>query len=98
MTPTGTGNWPASVKRDLTTAAVPPGNPTRSYLDEAAEQIGTSATNDFVNGALHDALRDRLFAGLTSMWTESPAQTSVPEGCPRRKFPRRERRAGIPRP
>ena len=64
--PTGTGNWPANVKRDLTTAAVPPGNPTRSYLDEAADQIGTSATNDFVYGALHDALRDRLFAGLTS--------------------------------
>lgn len=35
-----------------------------SYLDEAAEQIGTDATNDFVRGPLQDVLRDRLFEGL----------------------------------
>jgi choline dehydrogenase-like flavoprotein len=58
------GQWPAGVRRDLTTNVLPPGTPTMSYLDEAARQIGSDTDNDFVFGPLHDALRDRLFAGL----------------------------------
>jgi choline dehydrogenase-like flavoprotein len=46
--------WPAAMVHDLTT----------KYFDEAAEQIGTDATNDFVAGAMHFALRQRLFEGI----------------------------------
>jgi choline dehydrogenase-like flavoprotein len=34
------------------------------YFDQAAEQIGIDETNDFINGALHEALRQRLFDGI----------------------------------
>ncbi len=34
------------------------------YLDETAEQLGTSETNDFIHGALHDSLRARLAAAV----------------------------------
>jgi hypothetical protein len=56
--------WPASVVHDLTQPTVREGSERISYLDHAARQIGTSATNDFVFGPLHSALRQRLFAGL----------------------------------
>jgi choline dehydrogenase-like flavoprotein len=59
--------WPPNVKRDLTTPVVPTGGGRlASYLDHAADQIGTSATNDFVSGPLHQVLRDALFTGLKS--------------------------------
>ncbi|MFL6110153.1 MAG: GMC oxidoreductase, partial [Catenulispora sp.] len=57
-------SWPAAVVTDLTTAVLPAANPTESYLDTAARQIGTDTTNDFVSGPLHGALRERLFVGL----------------------------------
>jgi hypothetical protein len=56
--------WPPSVVHDLTQNVLPPGAPVESCLDAAARQIGTSTTNDFVFGPLHDALRQRLFEGL----------------------------------
>src|SRR6185437_13657378 len=56
--------WPPSVVHDLTQNVLPPGAPVESCLDAAARQIGTSATNDFVFGPLHDALSQRLFEGL----------------------------------
>lgn len=58
--------WPAGVVKDLTQPVVPVGARHLSYLDEAAEQIGTAATNDFVFGPLHSVLRDTLFTGLKS--------------------------------
>lgn len=44
--------WPAAVAADLNT---------RLYA-VAERQLGTDATNDFINGPLHDELRARLFA------------------------------------
>ncbi|HYO15088.1 MAG TPA: family 16 glycoside hydrolase [Thermoanaerobaculia bacterium] len=46
--------WPADVVDDLKSR----------YFDEAAEQIGTSKTNDFIFGPLHTALRQQLFDDL----------------------------------
>ncbi len=37
------------------------------YFDEAKAQLGTDKTNDFIFGPLHDALRSRLFAGLSGV-------------------------------
>jgi choline dehydrogenase-like flavoprotein len=48
--------WPAGVIDDLKSR----------YFDEAAEQIGTNTTNDFIFGPLHTALREQLFDGLQS--------------------------------
>jgi Domain of Unknown Function (DUF1080)/GMC oxidoreductase len=59
-------SWPASVKRDLTHKVLPPDRPVESYLDEAAAQIGTRTTSDFIYGDLHKALRQRLFDGLSA--------------------------------
>ena len=56
--------WPASVHRDLLTNVLNDDGRHISYLDQAAEQIGTSATNDFIHGPLHEELRKVLFAGL----------------------------------
>ncbi len=56
--------WPPSVVHDLMQPVLKVGNLTLSYLDESARQIGTAATNDFVSGPLHTALRDALFTGL----------------------------------
>jgi choline dehydrogenase-like flavoprotein len=62
-------SWPASVRKDLKEKVLPRGsaNPTESYLDEAARQIGTDTTNDFVFGPLHTAMSQRLFAGLSAL-------------------------------
>ncbi|MGH8065771.1 MAG: family 16 glycoside hydrolase [Candidatus Entotheonellia bacterium] len=47
-------NWPASVVNALKT----------SYFLEASDQIGVTATNDFIHGPLHEGLRKQLFDGL----------------------------------
>jgi len=46
--------WPAEVRADLNDR----------YFDEAAEQIGTDVTNDFIGGPLHRALRRQLLEGV----------------------------------
>ncbi|ARO87915.1 hypothetical protein EBAPG3_009115 [Nitrosospira lacus] len=46
--------WPASVVSDLNTR----------YFAEAAQQIGTDQTNDFISGPMHYALRKQLFDGI----------------------------------
>jgi len=58
--------WPATVRRDLMTAVLPTGAPIHSYLDQAAEQIGTSDTNDFVHADLQNELETILFDGLSA--------------------------------
>ncbi|HWZ45345.1 MAG TPA: family 16 glycoside hydrolase [Candidatus Saccharimonadales bacterium] len=66
--------WPRSVVRDLTENVLPfpphkrsalaDVSKKQSYLEQAADQIGTSETNDFINGRTHEVLAQRLFAGL----------------------------------
>ncbi len=48
--------WPAEVMADLN----------GRFFVEAAEQIGTDTTNDFIDGELHRALRQQLFDGITA--------------------------------
>jgi len=62
-------SWPAAVRTDLKDKVLPRGsaNPTESYLDQAARQIGTATTNDFLFGTLHTAMRDRLFQALSGI-------------------------------
>src|SRR5690349_1234120 len=44
--------WPPAIVADLTA--------TDGYFDQAADQIGTSATNDFIFGEMHEAMRSQL--------------------------------------
>ena len=44
--------WPVDVVTDLT---APDG-----YFDQSADQIGTSTTNDFIFGPMHEAMREQL--------------------------------------
>jgi len=45
-------DWPAAAVAELTAAS--------GYFDQAADQIGTSATNDFIFGPMHEAMRVQL--------------------------------------
>lgn len=51
----------------------------QTYFDQAAQQIGTDATNDFMHGPLHVALRGMLSAGLE--------QKKVRHAIPLRQLP-----------
>jgi len=50
-------HWPAAIVADL---KAPTG------FKEAADQIGTSVTNDFIFGPMHDAMRGQLRQGIDS--------------------------------
>jgi choline dehydrogenase-like flavoprotein len=50
--------WPAAMVGDLTAP--------NGYFDVAADQIGTSATNDFIFGPMHEAMRAQLRAAIDS--------------------------------
>jgi choline dehydrogenase-like flavoprotein len=51
-----TDKWPQSVVDDLN----------NRYLDESANQIGTDSANDFIDGPMHQALRQQLFDGINA--------------------------------
>ena len=46
--------WPTTVVNELK----------QKYFDQAASQIGTDSSNDFIHGPLHDALRQLLASGI----------------------------------
>jgi hypothetical protein len=56
--------WPAAVITELN-GPLPGG--TAGYFRQAAEQIGTNVTNDFIFGALHTALRAQLRQGIDAL-------------------------------
>jgi choline dehydrogenase-like flavoprotein len=64
-------SWPAAMIADLTAA--------KGYFDQAAEQIGTSSTNDFISGVMHAAMRDQLKNGIDgAAVTDAIALASLP--------------------
>ncbi len=56
--------WPERVLRELRVHSPVPGD--EPYFRQAAEQMGVTQTNDFVFGALHEALRQQIFDGIQS--------------------------------
>jgi choline dehydrogenase-like flavoprotein len=50
--------WPAEVLSDINPNTLP--NGAKGYFRQSSDQLGVTATNDFIFGALHNALRDRL--------------------------------------
>jgi len=73
--------WPESVVHDLTLPVVREGDALVSYLEHAARQIGTESTNDFVFGPLHEALRARLFNGLTTRGADASLKLTGNRGA-----------------
>ena len=57
LTDSELSNWPVSVVKDLKDA----------HFLAAQRQLGTDTANDFLFGPLHDALRGRLFNGISQM-------------------------------
>src|SRR5215467_6500268 len=57
-----TTTWPATVLADLNAKKLPTGDV--GYFRQSGQQIGVTATNDFIFGELHNALREQLFAGV----------------------------------
>ena len=53
--------WPAAVVDELNG---PLANGAPGYFAQAAAQIGTDVTNDFIFGPLHEAMRDQLKQGI----------------------------------
>jgi len=69
--------WPTNVKNDLN----------NKYFAEAATQIGTDVTNDFIRGALHHALRKQLHDGIKNgnvsdaiSFNDLPVNPATPTG------------------
>jgi choline dehydrogenase-like flavoprotein len=54
--------WPSAVINNLS----------NRYFREASEQIGTNATNDFISGSLHEALRQILLNGINTVTDAIP--------------------------
>lgn len=58
-----TATWPAAVLNDLNAPTLPNGD--NGYFRQAGQQIGVTATNDYIFGHLHVALRQQLYNGVT---------------------------------
>jgi choline dehydrogenase-like flavoprotein len=54
--------WPDRVLRELRLHSPVPGD--EPYFRQAAEQMGVTQTNDFMFGAMHEALRQQIFDGI----------------------------------
>jgi hypothetical protein len=55
-------SWPKAVLDDLNAKKLPSGD--NGYFRQSGQQIGVTATNDFIFGELHTALREQLFAAV----------------------------------
>jgi len=59
---TGT-NWPQAVLDDLNAKKLPNGD--NGYFRQSGQQIGVTATNDYIFGELHDGMREQLYKAIT---------------------------------
>lgn len=60
--------WPPQARADMRSIA---GKPQDGYFAKASQQIGVLATNDFIHGPLHTALRKQLRDGLKASGNET---------------------------
>jgi choline dehydrogenase-like flavoprotein len=70
--------WPQAVLNDLNPKRLPDGS--KGYFRQSSDQIGVTATNDFIFGDLHHAMRSQLFDGLAvGVVTDAIDLTSLPD-------------------
>jgi choline dehydrogenase-like flavoprotein len=73
--------WPHRVRDDLTAKTLPNGD--KGYFRQSSQQIGVSATNDFIFGDLHNALRELLYSGITGgKMSEAVPFSQLPDAPP----------------
>jgi len=76
-----TGTWPADVLAELHAKTLPTGD--SGYFRQASQQIGVTATNDFIFGDLHVALRKQLYDGIVGKKIVDAIELStLPEAPP----------------
>jgi choline dehydrogenase-like flavoprotein len=76
-----TTTWPPAVLADLNAETLSNGD--SGYFRQAGQQIGVTATNDFIFGELHNALREQLFAALTAgQVSEAVDLATLPDAPP----------------
>jgi hypothetical protein len=74
-------SWPQAVLDDLNAKKLPNGD--NGYFRQSGQQIGVTATNDYIFGELHHALRDQLFAAITGgRVTDAVDLSTLPEAPP----------------
>jgi choline dehydrogenase-like flavoprotein len=56
--------WPKAVLDDLNAKKLSNGD--NGYFRQSGQQIGVTATNDYIFGELHNAMREQLFAAITT--------------------------------
>jgi choline dehydrogenase-like flavoprotein len=61
---TPVGVWPKAVLDDLNAKQLPNGD--NGYFRQSGQQIGVTATNDYIFGELHDAMREQVYQAVTS--------------------------------
>src|SRR6266511_193818 len=71
--------WPKAVLDDLNAKKLANGD--NGYFRQSGQQIGVTATNDYIFGELHNALREQVFAGLGSV-TEAMKLDDLPDAPP----------------
>lgn len=62
---TPTPAWPQAVLDDLRPSRFPDGR--KGYFRQSSDQIGVTATNDFIFGDLQHAMRKQLFDGISTI-------------------------------
>lgn len=75
-------NWPGSLIADL--QRFPDG-----YYPAAASEIGVAATNDFISGSLHNALRKQLYDALSATAPAGLLLSDLPESPIVREYRRK---------
>jgi len=56
--------WPKAALDDLNAKKLPNGD--NGYFRQSGQQTGVTATNDYIFGELHNAMRERLFKAVTN--------------------------------
>jgi hypothetical protein len=73
--------WPAIIRTDLNAKRLATGD--AGYFRQAGQQIGVTATNDFIFGELHNAMREQLFAALAAgQVSDAVDLATLPEAPP----------------
>jgi choline dehydrogenase-like flavoprotein len=81
LLPSETQTWPTAVLDDLNAKKLANGD--NGYFRQSGQQIGVTATNDYIFADLHNALREQLFAAIINGQVSDAADlASLPEAPP----------------
>jgi choline dehydrogenase-like flavoprotein len=74
-------DWPQAALDDLNAKKLPNGD--NGYFRQSGQQIGVTATNDYIFGELHHAMREQLYSAITANRISGAVDlASLPEAPP----------------